>query len=245
MDVTCHSCAAIITCGRGCAIVRAIHSPPQVRSAVTVVHGHSARVGFGSSRSYVTPAPTAEKGVSYARAVASRLSCLSVFMFSRRSRRPRRRAPSSARVVDGTKAALPGATVTATLIDTGRVYTTVTDERGEYRLRGLAAGPLQGAGGAVGLLHGDRARHRAAGRPEPHRCRSRCRSRRSRDADGHRRIAARRHQLHAGGRQRRSPADGRAAAAGPQLDGAGDAGQGHHRQRRRHHAGRARPRSSS
>ena len=41
-------------------------------------------------------------------------------------------------VVDSTKAALPGATITATMIDTGRSSTTVTDERGEYRLRGLA-----------------------------------------------------------------------------------------------------------
>ncbi len=43
-------------------------------------------------------------------------------------------------VVDGTKAALPGATITATMIDTGRAMTTVSDERGEYRLRGLSAG---------------------------------------------------------------------------------------------------------
>ena len=43
-------------------------------------------------------------------------------------------------VVDGTKAALPGATITATLIDTGRASTTISDERGEYRLRGLAPG---------------------------------------------------------------------------------------------------------
>lgn len=43
-------------------------------------------------------------------------------------------------VVDGTKAALPGATITATMIDTGRSTSTVSDERGEYRLRGLGAG---------------------------------------------------------------------------------------------------------
>jgi hypothetical protein len=43
-------------------------------------------------------------------------------------------------IVDGTKAALPGATVTATMIDTGRTTSTVSDERGEYRLRGLPAG---------------------------------------------------------------------------------------------------------
>ncbi|MDO8680961.1 MAG: carboxypeptidase-like regulatory domain-containing protein [Acidobacteriota bacterium] len=56
-------------------------------------------------------------------------------------------APASAQdgvifgsAVDSTKASLPGVAVTATLIDTGRVYSTVTDERGEYRLRGLEAG---------------------------------------------------------------------------------------------------------
>jgi hypothetical protein len=43
-------------------------------------------------------------------------------------------------IVDGTKASLPGVSVTATLIDTGRSTATVTDERGEYRLRGLQAG---------------------------------------------------------------------------------------------------------
>ena len=43
-------------------------------------------------------------------------------------------------VIDGTKAALPGATITATMTDTGRASTTITDERGEYRLRGLAPG---------------------------------------------------------------------------------------------------------
>jgi hypothetical protein len=43
-------------------------------------------------------------------------------------------------IVDGTKAALPGATVTATMIDTGRTTAAVSDDRGEYRLRGLAPG---------------------------------------------------------------------------------------------------------
>ncbi|HET9703967.1 MAG TPA: TonB-dependent receptor, partial [Vicinamibacterales bacterium] len=43
-------------------------------------------------------------------------------------------------VVDGTKAALPGTTITATSLDTGRASTTVSDERGEYRLRGLPPG---------------------------------------------------------------------------------------------------------
>jgi hypothetical protein len=43
-------------------------------------------------------------------------------------------------VVDGTKAALPGTTITATSLDTGRASTTVSDERGEYRLRSLPPG---------------------------------------------------------------------------------------------------------
>src|SRR5688572_19488535 len=56
-------------------------------------------------------------------------------------------APASAQdaviigsVIDSTKASLPGVAVTATLVDTGRTYSTVSDERGEYRLRGLEAG---------------------------------------------------------------------------------------------------------
>jgi hypothetical protein len=43
-------------------------------------------------------------------------------------------------VTDDTKAALPGVTVTATSLETGRISTAVTDERGEYRLRGLPPG---------------------------------------------------------------------------------------------------------
>ena len=76
-------------------------------------------------------------------------------------------------VTDETKAALPGVTVTATSIDTGRVFTD-----GHRRARRIpparaAAGPLQGPGRAVRLRDRRRARRRAAGRPEPHRCRSR------------------------------------------------------------------------
>jgi hypothetical protein len=43
-------------------------------------------------------------------------------------------------VTDDTKGALPGATVVATSLDNGRTFTGVTDERGDYRLRGLAPG---------------------------------------------------------------------------------------------------------
>ncbi len=47
-------------------------------------------------------------------------------------------ASVSGTVLDGTRAALPGATITATSLETGRVSTAVSDERGEYRLMGLA-----------------------------------------------------------------------------------------------------------
>ena len=43
-------------------------------------------------------------------------------------------------VTDQTKGALPGATITATSLATGRLFTDVSDERGDYRLRGLAPG---------------------------------------------------------------------------------------------------------
>jgi hypothetical protein len=43
-------------------------------------------------------------------------------------------------VLDDTKAALPGATITATSLATGLVATAVSDERGEYRIRGLEPG---------------------------------------------------------------------------------------------------------
>src|ERR1700737_1051013 len=43
-------------------------------------------------------------------------------------------------VVDESKAVLPGVTVTATNANTGREFTDVTTDRGEYRLVGLPAG---------------------------------------------------------------------------------------------------------
>ena len=43
-------------------------------------------------------------------------------------------------VSDDTKAALPGVTITATSLETGRQLTALSDARGEYRLRGLPAG---------------------------------------------------------------------------------------------------------
>ena len=134
-------------------------------------------------------------------------------------------------VADSTSGALPGVSITATSLATGRIHSDVSDERGEYRLRGLRARPLQAAGRAFGLRHHRRARRGAAGRAEPLGALRHAGGDADRDGHRHRRIAAGRHQLDAGGRQRRSPPDGGAAAAGPQLDGAGDAGQGHHRQR--------------
>jgi hypothetical protein len=41
-------------------------------------------------------------------------------------------------VTDSTSGALPGVTITATSVTNGRVFSSVSDERGEYRLRGLA-----------------------------------------------------------------------------------------------------------
>lgn len=69
------------------------------------------------------------------------VSCLAIFVFLLSvGAASAQEASLAGTVVDGTKAALPGATVTATMIDTGRVTTTVSDGRGEYRLRGLQAG---------------------------------------------------------------------------------------------------------
>ena len=104
------------------------------------------------------------------------------------------------------------------------------------------ARPLQAAGRALGLRHHRRARRGTAGRAEPLGALRHAGGDADRDGHRHRRIAAGRHQLDPGGRQRRSPPDGGTAAAGPQLDGAGDAGQGHHRQRRGHQPRGARPR---
>ncbi len=43
-------------------------------------------------------------------------------------------------VTDDTRAGLPGVTITAAALDTGRTFTAVSDIRGEYRLRGLPPG---------------------------------------------------------------------------------------------------------
>src|SRR6266850_1471956 len=43
-------------------------------------------------------------------------------------------------VTDESRAVLPGATVTARELSSGRTYEDVTNERGEYRLRGMSPG---------------------------------------------------------------------------------------------------------
>jgi hypothetical protein len=43
-------------------------------------------------------------------------------------------------VTDETKSVLPGVTITATSLDTGRTLTAVSNERGEYQIRGVPAG---------------------------------------------------------------------------------------------------------
>ena len=75
-------------------------------------------------------------------------------------------------VSDETKGALPGVTVTATLVDTGRVITAVSDERGEYRLRGLPAGRYTAPGRAVGVLDGHHRRTSSCSSARTAPCRS-------------------------------------------------------------------------
>src|SRR5436190_17161398 len=43
-------------------------------------------------------------------------------------------------VVDESKAVLPGVTVTATEVSTGRAYSAMTDQRGEYRMPNVTPG---------------------------------------------------------------------------------------------------------
>ena len=143
--------------------------------------------------------------------------------------------PSSARSTDDTKSVLPGATITATRLETGVQSSAVTRRQRSVPLE-AAGRHLQAAGRALGLL--DRASlpkvellvGQNATIPFTLKL-----AQVSETLTVARRVAARRHHVVAGGRQRRSPADGRAAAAGPQLDGAVEAGQGHHRQRRQQH----------
>ena len=61
-------------------------------------------------------------------------------------------------VTDQTKAVLPGATITATNLETGAQATAVSSQSGEFRLH--AAGPrdVSPAGGAGGLLDRHRCR---------------------------------------------------------------------------------------
>lgn len=56
-------------------------------------------------------------------------------------------------VVDDTKSVIPGVTVTATSLATGRVMSAVSDERGEYRLRGIPPGRYKVEAELTGFAH--------------------------------------------------------------------------------------------
>ena len=140
-------------------------------------------------------------------------------------------------VSDESKAILPGATVTASDLATGRKYVGVSDERGAYKIS-VPPGTYQVQAELAGFGNAEVPKVELLRRPE----------RVDRvhvedlvaggNADGDRRSAAGRPHLDAGRRQRRPPPDGGDAAAGPQLAGAVDARQGHHGQRRDQHARR-------
>ena len=105
-------------------------------------------------------------------------------------------------VADESKAVLPGVTVTATSLETGGQSIAVTDERGEYRLPKLPPGKYK----LQAELRGLRARSSfrrvellvGQNATVPFTLKV---AHGQRDADGHRRDAARRHH-----RRRRSPA---------------------------------------
>ena len=135
--------------------------------------------------------------------------------------------------MDESKAVLPGVNVTATDQAAGRILTAVTNEKGQYLLQNMPPGKYTVQAELSGFLERDVQGRRAAGRAErddPVHPEARLGHR---NADRHRRDAAGRHHVLAGRRQRRPPPDGTAAAAGPQLDGAVEAGEGRYRQRRR------------
>ena len=135
--------------------------------------------------------------------------------------------------MDESKAVLPGVNVTATDQAAGRTITAVTNDKGQYLLQNMPPGKytLQAELSGFSSVHVQG--RRAAGRTERHHPLHDEAGVGHRDADRRRRDAAGRYDLVAGGRQRRPPSDGTAAAPGPQLDGAVQAGEGRHRQRRR------------
>ena len=141
-------------------------------------------------------------------------------------------------ITDTTDANLPGVTVTATNRDTGTKAAAITDERGPVPPAAARARHVRGASGAERLPHRGRRTSRTAGRPARirtadavHRPSGRGRLRPERSAAG-------RYDVLASRRQRRSAADGSAAAAGAQLAGAVEVREGHHRQRDHEYAGR-------
>ena len=76
-------------------------------------------------------------------------------------------------VADESKAVLPGVTMTATHVASGRTYTYVTNERGEYRLLGLGPGTLRDQGRAQRLRDRRRSRTSSSWSGRMRRCRSR------------------------------------------------------------------------
>src|SRR5467141_5134101 len=54
-------------------------------------------------------------------------------------------------VTDASSGVLPGVTVTATEVSSGRQYVAVTDERGEYRLANVQAGTYRLQGNLSGV----------------------------------------------------------------------------------------------
>ena len=96
-----------------------------------------------------------------ARMVLRRLLSSSVFLAFSSSLHVARAQDASVigTVTDETKSVLPGATVTATNLETGRQTSGVTDERGSCPAAADAAGKVQGPGGAAGVLE----RRRSAG----------------------------------------------------------------------------------
>ena len=169
--------------------------------------------------------------------VPARAGAVAVVESPRPAERDACRAPSST----SQRGVMPGATVTATEVATGRQSVAVTSEDGRYRLENLPPGDTGSASSCrasrpqrsadIELLVGSNATvppmaMKLAGVEET--------------VTVSAPDAARRRAVVAGGRKHRSPPDGGAAAAGPQLAGAVADGQGHHGQQRRQHAGRRR-----
>ena len=141
-------------------------------------------------------------------------------------------------ITDTTDASLPGVTVTATNRDTGTKAAAITDERRAVPPAATRARHVRGASGAQWLQHRGRRTPRTVGRPARIRATDAVRRPSGRGRPGPERSAAGRYDVLASRRQRRSAADGSAAAAGAELAGAVEVREGHHRQRDHQYARR-------